>query len=104
MASMSNPNDESAEVQPGKMQPIGDNGRVILVRPDGSAFYIARANTGDCYWRVALDVLKSRNGGQPTDTEVANFVNLLAAYNDKVDANQLAVGEKIEIPPPGSKP
>ena len=90
------------EANVGKIQPIGDQGRVLLVRPDGSGTYTALANNGDCYWRVAIDVLKSRSGRTPTDNQVANFVNELAAYNKKTDANILAVGEDIEIPPPGS--
>jgi hypothetical protein len=84
----------------GNMQPMGDHGRLMLVRPDGSATYTAQANIGDCYWRVAADFLQSRIGQAPTDTQVANFVNVLAAYNNKADANILAVGEKIEIPAP----
>src|ERR1700679_3004570 len=86
--------------QNGKMQPMGDHGRFMLVRPDGSASYTARANVGDCYWVVAKDCLQSRSGQAATDTQVANFVKVLAAYNNKTDANILAVGEKIEIPAP----
>jgi hypothetical protein len=85
----------------GKLQPMGDHDRLMLVRPDGSATYTAQANNGDCYWRVAADFLQSRFGQTPSDTQVANFVNVLAAYNHKADANILAVGEKIEIPAPG---
>ena len=84
----------------GQMQAVGDHGRQMLVRPDGSMSYKAEANKGDCYWRVAADVLKGRSGSNASDTQVANFVNELAAYNKKADPNKLAVGETIEIPPP----
>jgi hypothetical protein len=95
---MSNSDTEENAADVGKMQPIGENGRTALVRPDGSATYIALVNNGDCYWRVAADVLQSRSGQAPGDTQIANFVNVLAAFNKKADANILAVGEKIEIP------
>jgi hypothetical protein len=83
-----------------RLEAIGDNGREVQVHGDGSATYTARANNGDCYWRVAADVLKSRSGSLPSDTAIANFVNVLAAYNKKADPNLLAVGEDIKIPPP----
>jgi hypothetical protein len=101
---MDNTNTGASESTALKRQPIGDQGRIMLVRPDGSGTYTARANVGDCYWRVASDVLKSRSGRTPSDTQVANFVTVLAAYNRKADANILAVGEDIEIPPPTDPP
>jgi hypothetical protein len=82
------------------IKPIGESGRMVEERPDGSSVYIARANVGDCYWRVAADVLHSRKGTEASNAEISMFVTKLATFNKKEDANLLLVGEKIEIPPP----
>ncbi|MBU6452917.1 MAG: hypothetical protein KGS72_14115 [Cyanobacteria bacterium REEB67] len=82
------------------IEAIGTHGRTLSVMPDGSASYTAQANNGDCYWRVAADVLSTRTGQQPSDADVSNFVDVLAKYNNKTNPDELAVDEKIMIPPP----
>ncbi len=77
-------------------------GRDFVARTDGSAEYSIKA--GDTMWNITKEVLsRNSNGHVPTSAEIDQTYRKIAEANALKNPNQLAVGQKLIIPPRGAE-
>ncbi len=94
--------DIQQEIPYGGISPLLPGGsHDFVAKPDGSAEYTVKA--GDTLWNITKDVLSRNGSGQPpSSTDIDQTYRKIAEANALKNPNRLSVGEKLNIPAPGT--
>lgn len=54
---------------------------------------------GDTVWALARRALEGESGVKPSNKEILEMVNAIAALNDMEDPNRIRTGQRLQLPP-----